>query len=83
MRKINHFNSLFKLNFLLLVAFVGLGYSVGAIIDHHNRGRIILSEVPQKKVDLIGLSTLIVSVLILIATFIAILVAHSDAVSGH
>lgn len=71
------------LNFLLLVALIGLGYSVGTLIDHHNRGRIILSEVPRKKADLIGLSTLIVSALILIATVIAILVAHSDAVRGR
>jgi hypothetical protein len=71
------------LNAILLAGLIGIGSSIGILIDRQNGSRIILSKANGKGIDRVGLISLLISALTLAATVAAILVAHSDAIHGH
>jgi hypothetical protein len=57
---------------LLLIGLIGLGYATGSMIDRLKRSRLILSGVQRQKANRIEVVSLIVSVLILVASVAAI-----------
>jgi hypothetical protein len=68
---------------LILIGLIGLGYAIGSMIDRRKRSQLILSGARRQRVNRIDAVSLVVSVLVLIISVVAILVAHSDAIRGH
>jgi hypothetical protein len=68
---------------LVSIGLIGLGYATGSMIDRLKRTQLILSGAQRQTVSRIDVVSLVVSVLILIASVAAILVAHADTIHGH
>jgi hypothetical protein len=62
----------------------GGGFFVGSLLDRRKQTQlVILPGAQRSKIDLMGLTSLIATILGIIVAIVAILVAHADAINPH
>lgn len=82
--QLNSIGVVFLLMFSLEAVLGGGGFFAGSLLDRRKRTQLILlPETHRPKIERMGLAGMIIGILGVIATIVAILVAHSDAMHPH